>query len=501
VTRPAAIGSGQRSPSFAAPWPVLLVAATMVGVLLVLSGAYGFHRDELYFIVAGRHPALGYVDQPAFTPLLSAASVALLGLTPTAVRTLPALAMGLTVVLIALMAGDLSGSRRAQVPAAVIAALSGYLAAGHADSTATFDFLAWAVVLWLLVKLLAGGDRRLWLGVGLAVGIGLENKDTLIVLGAGLVVGFLLSRRWDVFRSPWPWAALGLAVLLWLPNLAWQAANGWPQISMAGAISGDAGDNRASLVPQLLLGAGLLLFPVVGIGWAWFLLSAEARPWRPIGIAGIVVVALVFLSGGKGYYAVGIVAPYMAAAGVLVDRWIARGHGRLKGLGFIALAAMSGALVAYVTLPILSPAAFARTTLPAADPVEAEQVGWPELVTTVERVVDTLPAAERTRAMILTGNYGEAGALQLLGTDLPPVYSGHNAYWDWGPPPADRDVVIRVGEWPASFWSRFYQDCEVAATIENSLGIDNQEAGQHIYVCRGMLEPWAAIWPQFRHLD
>ncbi|HYC07285.1 MAG TPA: glycosyltransferase family 39 protein, partial [Candidatus Binatia bacterium] len=329
----------------------------MVGVLLALSGAYGFHRDELYFIVAGRHPALGYVDQPALTPLLSAASVALLGLTPTAVRVLPALAMGITVVLIALMAGELGGSRRAQVLAAVIAALSGYLAAGHADSTATLDFLAWAVVLWLLVKLLADGDPRLWLGVGVATGIALENKDTIAFLGVGLVAGFVVCRRWEVFRSRWAWGALGIAVLLWLPNLAWQAANGWPQLTMAGSISGDAGDNRASLIPELLLGAGLLLFPVVGIGWAWLLVAAEARPWRPIGIAGIVAIALVFLSGGKGYYAVGIVAPYMAAAGVLVDRWIARGHGLIKGLGFIAMAAMSGALVAYVTLPILSPAA------------------------------------------------------------------------------------------------------------------------------------------------
>ena len=501
MTPPAATGSGPRSPSVAVPWPVLLVAALMVGVLLLLSGAYGFHRDELYFVVAGRHPALGYVDQPALTPLLSAASVALLGLTATAVRILPALAMGLVVILTALMAADLGGSRRAQLIAAVIAALSGYLAAGHADSTATYDLLAWAVVLWLVVKLLAGGDPRLWLGVGVATGIALENKDTIVFLGTGLLVGLVLCRRWDVFRSPWVWAALGIAVLLWLPNLAWQAMNGWPQITMAGSISGDAGDNRASLIPQLLLAAGLLLFPVVAAGWAWLLVAAAARPWRPIGIAGIVAVALVFVSGGKGYYAIGIVAPYMAAAGGLVDRWMARGHGRVKGLGFIVLAALSGALVAYVVLPVLSPAAFARSTLPAADPVEAEQVGWPELAATVEGVVGTLSPADQARAVIVTGNYGEGGALELLGTGLPPVYSGHNAYWDWGPPPADRDVVIRVGDWPASFWNRFFDDCEVAATIENSLGIDNQEEGQHIYVCRGMHAPWATIWPEFRHLD
>ena len=140
--------SRPRFSSLAVPWPVLVIAGLVVVTLLAFSGAYGFHRDELYFIVAGRHPAFGYPDQPPLTPLLSAAAVAVLGLSPTAVRVLPALAMGLVVVLTALIARDLGGTRRAQVLAAVTAALSGYLAVGHLDSTSTFDFLAWAGILW-----------------------------------------------------------------------------------------------------------------------------------------------------------------------------------------------------------------------------------------------------------------------------------------------------------------------------------------------------------------
>ena len=221
----------------AIPWPVLFVAGLMVVGLLAVAGAYGFHGDEMYFVVAGQHPAFGYVDQPPLTPLLSAASVALLGVSPTAVRVLPAIEMGLIVVLTALIARDLGGSRRAQVLAAITAALSGYLGAGHLDTTTDPDLLAWAVIVWLLVKLLAGGDRRLWLALGVTTGIGLENKDTLLFLGAGLAVGLVLTRRWDVIRSPWAWAALGIALLHLGPNLAWQATNGWPQLTMAQAIS------------------------------------------------------------------------------------------------------------------------------------------------------------------------------------------------------------------------------------------------------------------------
>ena len=238
MTTPRATTSGDRLSRLTFPWPVLLIAGLMLAGLLAVSGAYGFHGDEMYFVVAGQHPAFGYVDQPPLTPMLSAASVAVLGVSPTAVRVLPALEMALIVVLIALIARDLGGSRRAQVLAAITAALSGYLGAGHLDTTTEPDLLAWAIILWLLVKLLAGGDRRLWLALGVTTGIGLENKDTLLFLGAGLAVGLVLTRRWDVVRSPWAWAAIGIALLLWAPNLAWQAANGWPQITMASQISG-----------------------------------------------------------------------------------------------------------------------------------------------------------------------------------------------------------------------------------------------------------------------
>jgi Dolichyl-phosphate-mannose-protein mannosyltransferase len=139
----------------------------------------------MYYIVAGQHPALGYVDQPPLTPLLSAASVTVLGVSPTAVRVLPALELALVVVLVALMARDLGGSRRAQVLAAITAALSGYLAGGHLDTTSEPDLLARAVILWLLVKLLAGGDRRLWLVLGVVTGIGPGEQGHAPVPGRG----------------------------------------------------------------------------------------------------------------------------------------------------------------------------------------------------------------------------------------------------------------------------------------------------------------------------
>jgi hypothetical protein len=477
---------------------VVLVAGVMAAGLLAISGAYGFHGDEMYYVVAGQHPAFGYVDQPPLTPLLSAASVALLGVSPTAVRVLPALEMALIVVLVALIARDLGGSRRAQVLAAVTAAVSGYLGAGHLNTTTEPDLLAWAIIGWLLVRLLAGGDRRLWLAVGVTAGIGLENKDTVLFLGAGLAVGFVLSRRWDVVRSPWAWAGLLIAILLWVPNLVWQATNDWPQITMASRIAGYAADNRAQIVPFLWLFTGPLLFPLSAAGLVWLLKSKAAAPWRALGLAAPVALVLVIVTGGKAYYVIGTAPLLMAAGGILLDRWLARGHRRLKTAGFAAAASISGLLVALLTLPILPVAAYAKTSLPAAVPDTANQVGWPQFVATVEQVVAELPPAERAHAVILTNDYSEASPLVLLGTGLPPVYSGHNSYWGWGPPPADRTVVVHVGDWRPADWTAYFVGCRDVTRIDNRLGIENGEQGKAVSVCTGTRAPWSDLWPALR---
>jgi hypothetical protein len=177
-------------------------------------------------------------------------------------------------------------------------------------------------------------------------------------------------------------------------------------------------------------------------------LGAEGRrPWRAIGLAALVALALVVLTGGKAYYAIGSTCVLMAVGGIVLDQWLARSHRRLKAAAFTVAAALSGLLVALLTLPILPVATYARTTLPAVVPDTANQVGWPQFVATVQQVVEALPPVQRAHAVILTNDYSEASPLVLLGTGLPPVYSGHNAYWDWGPPPADRTVVVHVGDW------------------------------------------------------
>ncbi len=326
----------------AIPWPVLFVAGVIVVGLLAVAGAYGFHGDEMYFVVAGQHPAFGYVDQPPLTPLLSAASVALLGVSPTAVRVLPAIEMGLIVVLTALIARDLGGSRRAQALAAITAALSGYLGAGHLDTTTDPDLLAWAVIIWLLVKLLAGGDRRL------VARAGRHDRDRPPEQGHAPVPG----RGAGGGTHPHP--SLGChPVALGVGGPRDRPPDLGPESRLAGderlaATDDGAGDQQIRRRQPGADGA-----PPVAVHRTAAVPGERRRPglgarldvgcqWRALGIAALVALALVFVSGGKAYYVLGSVPLFMAAGALVVDRWLARGHFRIKAAGLAVAAAGVG---------------------------------------------------------------------------------------------------------------------------------------------------------------
>ena len=332
--------------------------------------------------------------------------------------------------------------------------------------------------------------------MGLVAGIGLQNKNLVVLLAMGLFIGLLLARRWEVVRSGWLWTGIGLAGLIWLPNIIWQAQNGFPQLGMSGVVSGRSSIGDVLLIiPFQLIMAGPLLWPLFLAGLWWLLRSPAAHPWRTIGWAYLAALAITMLVRGQVYYATGLYPVIFAASGVVADGWLARGHRRLRAGVLGAAGAASGALVALIMLPLLSPGTLAQTPFPDLYDGSAEQIGWPDLVQTVTGVVGDLPPEQRDRATILTGNYGEAGALILLGDEtLPPVYSGHNSFAWWGPPPDDRDVVVLVGHWSPDSYAAELGTCEQRARIGNSAGIENEESVAGVWVCADPPARWSEVW-------
>lgn len=471
--------------------PVGLVVGIQVLVLTLLSGRYGFHRDELYFIAAGKRLDWGYVDQPSLTPLLARISTDLFGATPAGLRVVATLCAAATVILLALVAREFGGGRGAQVLTAAMTALAAFVVVdGHMLSTATVDVLIWSALGLVVLRLFRTGDGRWWLAVGAVVGIGLEGKWLVLLMVASIGLAVLVTGPRTVFRTGWLPAGILLALVLAAPGLIWQAAHDFPLLTVASGISEDDGaENRILFVPMQLLYLSPVAVPVWIAGGIRLWRDPDLRWARSLAPAYPVLCVILLVLGGKPYYSAPFLLLLAAAGAEPCLRWLDR-TGRRALAAFLAFVGAAVSLV--VGLPLLPESALAPVL--AVNKEQGEQVGWPELASSVTRVWERIPAEQRTTAVIFTRNYGQAGALEHYG--LPSVYSGHMSYSDWGPPPADAvGPVVVVGPYlPA-----WFTGCHEAAVHDNGFGVENEEQGVRISLCAGTSRPWSSLWSELRH--
>jgi hypothetical protein len=484
--------------------PIGVTAGLLLVLLLALAGRYGYHRDELYYLAAGRRLAWGYDDQP---PLAVAIARLMDELAPDsllALRAPSALLAAGSVLLVAAIARELGGDRRAQVIAAVATAVAPIVVfTGHLLSTTTVDFTLGALLGWLLARWIRTRSDRLLVVAGAVTGLGLLNKATFAVLVAMLLVAVLITGPRELVRRPALWLGAAIALAAWAPYLLWQQDHGWPQLDMADAIRADEpGGGRILLVPMqiALLGAPIVAVAVAGL--VRLLRDPQARPFRCLGVAYLLLIGVYVVLGGQIYYPTSGSPALIAAGAVATAGWLAGGTTRARAVGWWAAAGLTLVTTIGLGLPVYPVSALAATPQPAVFPDSAETVGWPEFVETVAAVHASLPEPERAEAVIFTSNYGEAGAIERYGPEngLPDPYSGHNGYWRWGPPPeGDAGPVIIVGRVRTDLFG--CGSLRLAATHDNGLDLDNEEQGAPVHICRDIGERWSALWPRLRHLS
>ncbi len=495
-----AIGGEDDLPDFA--WRPVSGAALAAAVLLVaFSARYGYHRDELYFLAAGHHLAWGYPDQPPLVPLLARAMSALAPTSLVVLRLPSAVASAGLVVVTGLMARELGAERRAQALAAACVAVAPLtMGAGHLLSTTTFDLPAWALACWLIIRILRTGNDRLWLAVGLVTGIGLFDSDLIAFLLLAVVIGLAIAGPRQPFGSIWLYAGGVIAVAMWLPYLAWQASHGWPELAIARSIaSGGSGTSapRWQILPFQLVLLGLIA-PIWVAGLVRLLRGETLRRYRALGVTFIVLLVVFTVTGGKPYYLSGMFTVGLAAGAQPTLDWVRRGRSRLRACLLTAAVAATLAEIA-VTLPVVPVADLHKTSVVALNYDAGETVGWPAYVREIGGVYRSLPAARRSSAIVLGSNYGEAGAVAHYGPadGLPAVYSGHNGFWYWGPPPATARMAIAVGFGRAQL-SPFCGRLHLAAHLDNQVSVQDDEQGAPVWVCSSLRASWTAIWPRLR---
>ena len=373
-----------------------VIGAAFVTVELAVSGRYGFLQDELYFIVAGKHLAFGYVDQPPLGPLLTRITD-ILGVSPTAIRIIPALAGGTIVIMAARLAALFGAGRFGRVLAALITACAPVLlGAVHIGNTTPLDLLAWTAVLLCVTTALLRHRPRWWLVAGAAAGLGLEADNLVVLLLICLAAGLLASAQRSVLRTRWPWLGAGIAAVIWAPNVIWQATHGWPQLAMSAALhqQNTSPADYAGALPAQLLYLGLLVAPLVVAGFVVLWRTPELR-FLAITATLIIIYVLAWVPG-KVYYGDGVAPAVLAAGAVAAERWIARARRPRVRRWVVVAASLVGVAVA---LPTLLP------VLPVSDvhdlPASAQQsslgdtIGWPQLTRAVAAQDAALARASR----------------------------------------------------------------------------------------------------------
>jgi 4-amino-4-deoxy-L-arabinose transferase-like glycosyltransferase len=446
------------SPEPGPAWPrhrtLLLLALACFALEAAALTRYGWFRDEFYYLACADHPALGYVDQPPLSIWLLAGWRALFGESLAALRLLPAFVGAATVYLTGALAAALGGSRPAQAIAAVAAlATPTLLGTFHYCSMNSFDLLLWLVAFHLWVRALETGSSGDWLKLGSVLGLGLLDKISVLWLLAGIAGGLLLTSHRRQLARPGPWLGAGLALALFSPYVLWNAAHHWPTLEF-----------MRNATVRKMVATGPLEFwqrqlltmnPANALVWlpglAWLLFDHDGKRWRPLGLAFAIVAGILMLGGrSRASYLAPAYLALFAAGGVALERRLTGPRGAWARGAVVVLVVGLGAVSAPLALPLLPVErfiAYSRSLGLAPGTEEhhrmgplpqqyADMFGWPELVDEVANAWASLTPEERTHAAIFGQNYGEAGAVEVLGRarGLRPVLSGHNNFWLWGPP-------------------------------------------------------------------
>lgn len=500
----------------AARAPLAAIAVAMFLVHLATNGQYGFHRDELATIDDARHLAWGFVAYPPLTAFFGRISLDLWGPSLRGIRVFPAIAQSLAVVLTGCMAAELGATRRWQIVAA-LAALASPVAvvSGSLYQYVSFDALCWVATAYFVVRVLRSDDPRWWLAVGLTVGLGMLSKYSMAFFATGILAGLALSPARRHLASGWLWSGVALSLLVFLPNLLWEARHHFITLTFLQHIHArDVRLGRANgfLVQQLYASTSILTVPMWLTG-AWYLLVAPAGArFRTIGWMYVVPLAILFFAKGRFYYLEPAYPMLLAAGAVAWESWL-RQRGELRGHADAERAARIGGGIAVGVLAIVAIASIAL--LPVGAPHGAlwnlrgglngdytEEIGWPELVRTVDSVYVSLAPAVRARTAILTNNYGEAGAIDMYGParKLPHAISAVDSYWLFGPgnPPPESAIVLGHDMDDAT---KIFQRCDVVAHVTNAHAVENEETRDHpdILFCSTPRAPWSVMWPKMLH--
>jgi hypothetical protein len=501
-----------------ANWVVIGIAIFQFALHTWVNAHDTFFRDELYYMAAGQHLDLGYLDVPPLVAWLTALSRAMLGSSVVAIRLLAAIAGVLYVLITASITAELGGNRAAQGLAAVCVALGPvFLGTSGLMGVDTYSMLAWFAAAWVLVRLIKRQEPRLWLLFGVVTGLGMLNKVTMAYYGFALVIGLLLTPQRKLLFSRWLLLGGAIALIIFSPYIIWEVMHGFPTLEFWKIY---AAGKTFPVTPlefflQQLPTTNIFAVPIWLAGLYYLFFTEEGKPFRSLGWAYLILYVIFTIQQAKFYF-LSPAYPALFAGGACALQKLVQQRPKWRWLqptAFRTILITSLIMVPF-SIPILSPEDFIRINglfgnvgdIKSERLAEgllpqnyADRYGWREMTSQIAQVYNNLPPDDKKVACILTSDYGQAGAVDFYGPalGLPKAISGHNSYYIWGPDGCTGKVIISVGI-PASDLQTGFNSVQPAGKVQCTYCMP-YENGSPIIVSRGLKLDLKKAWPSVKN--
>ncbi|MDP4256455.1 MAG: glycosyltransferase family 39 protein, partial [Bacteroidota bacterium] len=358
----------------------------------------------------------------------------------------------------------------------------------------------WTAMAYGLIRFQQTGRSVHLYVAGVSFGLGMLAKYTMAFYATGLLAGLLLSRDKKILANRHFYYAIGLGLLLFLPNLLWEARHGFPIVYHMKTLQ----DNQLQylsawtfLKDQLLYNVATLFTWVTGLIWA-----ARTKQYRFVAWAFIVTLALLVIGHGKSYYSQGAYPILFAMGAPRLEAWA----DKWWKIGMLAFSLFIGILLIPLLLPFKGPAPLADYYVhhPLARKVGAlrwedqqdhslpqdfaDMLSWEELTQKVARAYGSLDSTEKAHTLLFCDNYGEAGALNYYGPKyhLPLAYSDNASFLYWMPPDYDQfDVLLLVTDDKQEMQHRFIKEFKSVPVVDSIANPYAREDGTLIILLKG----------------
>ena len=488
-----------------------LLALLNIGIHIYFSGNLEFHRDELLYFSLGQHPAFGYATVPPLTGWIAWLMQNIFGYSIFAVRFFPAVLSGLMVFLVSALAKELGGSGYSRILAAAGIILSVFgLRTFLLFQPVHIDLILWTLLFYLIAKYINTSSDTYLILIGIATGTALLNKYLIGILLIIILVILPFTQYRRIFRNKKFWYGLLAGILVFLPNIIWQIVNGLPVINHLAELEQTQlvnVDRSAFLIEQLVIPGAASVLTIAGL--IYLFVNKNGWKFRFLGLVVISVVVTLMLLRGKSYYTQGIFPFLVAAGAVSWENTLRRVWPRVflvSVLIVLTLPIMPIGIPVFKTEKLVSyfrnistnygmdfVCRFEDNSIHSLPQDYADMLGWEELAKIADKAWQMIP--DRSSAFIYCENYGQAGAITIIGKKygLPEAVCFSESFRYWIPGKFDPDIksMVYINDEMGDDVKLFFKKKSKIGSITNP---DAREIGTTVWLCEEPVDSFNKFW-------